>query len=97
MTTAALKKKIADNEARAAAQIARVNARAAANEAFVLAERYRLAVAAHRAAAAGIAYKISQSPQFGAISASSLEEYERCRLELLEAEAEMSRSRQQRA
>ena len=68
-----------------------------ASEALALAERYRLAVAAHRAAAAGIAYKISQSQQFGAISASSLEEYERCRLNLLEAEAEMSRSRQQRA
>lgn len=65
-----------------------------AREAFALAERYRLAVAAHRAAAAGIAYKISQSPQFGAISASSLEEYERSRVELLEAEAEMSRARQ---
>jgi len=62
-----------------------------ASEARALAERYRLAVAAHRSAAAGIAYKISQSPQFGAICASSLEEYERCRLELLEAEAELNR------
>jgi hypothetical protein len=62
-----------------------------ASEAFALAERYRLAVAAHRRAAAGIAYKVSQSPQFGAIQASSLEEYERCRLELLEAEAELNR------
>jgi hypothetical protein len=63
-----------------------------ASEAFALAERYRLAVLLHRAAAAGIAYKVSQSPQFGAIQASSLEEYERCRLELMEAEAELNRA-----
>jgi hypothetical protein len=70
---------------------ARIKKQNAAEAAINLAERYRLAVAAHRSAAAGIAYKISQSPQFGAISASSLEEYERCRLELLEAEAELNR------
>ncbi len=57
-----------------------------------LLNRYRLAVIAHREASASIAYKISQSPNFGEISKQMLENYERTRIDLLDLEVEIRES-----
>jgi len=85
MTTARLQK-----------QIAAANRARRWDEAIDLADRYRLAVSAHRSAAAGISQKVSGSPSFGGLCASALADYERCRLELLEIESAMGRNRQAR-
>lgn len=82
MTTARLQK-----------QIAAANAARRAEEAIILADRYRIAVAAHRSAAYGIAQKVTGSPSFGSLDDSALAEYERCRIELLEIEEEMRKAR----
>jgi len=62
-------------------------------QASALLERYRLAVIAYRAAIYSISYRMSGSPNFGEIPLRYVEEYERARLALLEAEREVEDNR----
>ena len=66
------------------------------SEAMLLLERYRLAVINHREAVYSITYKINGGPSFGNISQSTMDDYERARVALLEVEREISDLRHSR-
>ena len=58
-----------------------------------LLERYKTAVRLHRDAVYSITYKLHGSTTFGHIDAKMLAEYERSRIELIEAERELDSDR----
>jgi hypothetical protein len=58
-----------------------------------LLERYKTAVRLHRDAVYSITYKLHGSASFGHIDTKMVAEYERSRIELLEAERELDSDR----
>jgi len=63
------------------------------SELAILLERYRFAVIAHRDAVYSITYKVNGSINFGHIDTKMIADYERTRIELIEAEKEISSDR----